>query len=69
MKKFSINRVYFAFAVVIICLASCIARENPYINVLVISFAFGAYLMLMAYVLEHPTEGEQKVINKLTQIF
>lgn len=69
MKKyFKINRVYLAFAFAVICFGSCIPRENPYINAIVIAVGFFGYLLIMAFALENPTKGEEKVINKLSDL-
>lgn len=69
MKKyFKINRVYLAFAFAVICLGSCIPRENPYINAVVLLFGLFGYLLIMAFALENPTEEEEKVINKLSDL-
>lgn len=69
MKKYlRINRVYLAFAFAIICFGSCITRENPYINALVLAVGVFGYLLIMAFALENPTKGEEKVINKLSDL-
>lgn len=69
MKKFSVNRIYIAFAVAAICFGSCIVRENPYINAFVILFGFFASLIIAEFAFENPTKGEEKVMNKLNEIF
>lgn len=67
MKKFRINRIYAAFALFCAVGMYCVVNSNPYQNVLLMGLAFMAWLLLVAYAFDKPTESERKAINKISQ--
>ncbi len=68
MNKFRINRIYAAFALFCCVGGYCVVNNNPYQNVLILGLAFVLWLLLVCMAFENPTDGEKKVINKLSHL-
>ena len=68
MKKFRINRIYAAFALFCCVVAYCVVNNNPYQNALLMGLAFMAWLLLVAWAFDNPTENEEKTINKISNL-
>lgn len=66
MKKFRINRIYAAFALFCCTGSYCVVNNNPYQNALLMGLAFMAWLLLVAWAFDNPTENEEKTINKIS---
>jgi len=66
MKKFRINRIYAAFALFCCVGVYCVVNNNPYQNALLMGLAFMAWLLLVAWAFDNPTENEEKTINKIS---
>lgn len=68
MKK--INRFNIIFALWAIVLGWCaFVSVNPYLNEIVIFFAFLFVVCGIAYVDEHQNEKEEKFLNRLSRLF
>ena len=68
MNKFGINRVYAAFALFCCAVCYCVVNSNPYQNGLIMGLIFALWLLLVCMAFEKPTDGEKKVINKLSHL-
>ena len=68
MNKFGINRIYVAFALFCCAVCYCVVNSNPYQNALILGLVFALWLLLVCMVFEKPTNGEKKVINKLSHL-
>ena len=68
MNKFVINRIYAAFALFCCAGCYCVVNSNPYQNGLIIGLVFALWLILICMAFEKPTDGEKKVINKLSHL-
>ena len=68
MNKFGINRVYAAFALFCCAGCYCVVNSNPYQNGLILGLVFALWLLLVCMAFENPTDGEKKVINKLSHL-
>ena len=68
MNKFRINRIYAAFALLCCAGCYCVVNSNPYQNGLILGLVFALWLLLVCMAFENPTDGEKKVINKLSHL-
>ena len=68
MNKFRINRIYAAFALFCCAGCYCVVNSNPYQNGLIMGLVFALWLLLVCMAFENPTDGEKKVINKLSHL-
>ncbi len=68
MNKFGINRIYAAFALLCCAGCYCVVNSNPYQNGLILGLVFALWLLLVCMAFENPTDGEKKVINKLSHL-
>ena len=68
MNKFKINRIYAAFALFCCAGCYCVVNSNPYQNGLILGLVFALWLLLVCMAFENPTDGEKKVINKLSHL-
>lgn len=68
MNKFGINRIYAAFALFCCAGCYCVVNSNPYQNGLILGLVFALWLLLVCMAFENPTDGEKKVINKLSHL-
>ena len=68
MNKFRINRIYAAFALFCCAGCYCVVNSNPYQNGLLLGLVFALWLLLVCMAFENPTDGEKKVINKLSHL-
>ena len=68
MNKFRINRIYAAFALFCCAVCYCVVNSNPYQNGLILGLVFALWLLLVYMAFENPTDGEKKVINKLSHL-
>ena len=68
MNKFGINRIYAAFALFCCAGCYCVVNSNPYQNGLILGLVFAIWLLLVCMAFENPTDGEKKVINKLSHL-
>ena len=68
MNKFGINRIYAAFALFCCAGCYCVVNSNPYQNGLLLGLVFALWLLLVCMAFENPTDGEKKVINKLSHL-
>lgn len=68
MNKFGINRIYAAFALFCCACDYCVVNDNPYQNCLILGLVFALWLLLVCMAFEKPTDGEKKVINKLSHL-
>ena len=68
MNKFGINRIYAAFALFCCACGYCVVNSNPYQNGLIMGLIFALWLILICMAFEKPTDGEKKVINKLSHL-
>lgn len=68
MNKFKINRIYAAFALFCCAGCYCVVNSNPYQNGLIMGLVFALWLLLVCMAFENPTDGEKKVINKLSHL-
>lgn len=68
MNKFVINRIYAAFALFCCAGCYCVVNSNPYQNGLILGLVFALWLLLVCMAFENPTDGEKKVINKLSHL-
>ncbi len=68
MNKFRINRIYAAFALFCCAGCYCVVNSNPYQNGLILGLVFALWLLLVCMAFENPTDGEKKVINKLSHL-
>ena len=68
MNKFVINRIYAAFALFCCAIFYCVVNSNPYQNGLIMGLVFALWLLLVCMAFEKPTDGEKKVINKLSHL-
>lgn len=68
MNKFGINRIYAAFALFCCACGYCVVNDNPYQNSLLMGLVFALWLILIGMAFEKPTDGEKKVINKLSHL-
>ena len=68
MNKFGINRIYAAFALFCCAGCYCVVNSNPYQNGLIMGLVFALWLLLVCMAFENPTDGEKKVINKLSHL-
>ena len=68
MKK--VNRFILVFVAFSLILAYCVLfSHNPYINVILIYGGFIMCILTGSYVFETITEKEQKIIDKINNIF
>lgn len=68
MNKFGINRIYAAFALLCCAGCYCVVNSNPYQNGLILGLVFALWSLLVCMAFEKPTDGEKKVINKLSHL-
>lgn len=68
MNKFGINRIYAAFTLFSCACGYCVVNDNPYQNGLIMGLVFALWLILICMAFEKPTDGEKKVINKLSHL-
>ena len=68
MNKFVINRIYAAFALFCCAVCHCVVNSNPYQNGFIMGLVFALWLLLVCMAFENPTDGEKKVINKLSHL-
>ena len=68
MNKFRVNRIYAAFALFCCAGCYCVVNSNPYQNGLILGLVFALWLLLVCMAFENPTDGEKKVINKLSHL-
>ena len=68
MNKFRINRIYAAFTLFCCACGYCVVNNNPYQNALILGLVFALWLLLVCMAFEKPTDGEKKVINKLSHL-
>ena len=68
MNKFGINRIYAAFTLFCCACGYCVVNDNSYQNGLIMGLIFALWLILIGMAFEKPTDGEKKVINKLSHL-
>ena len=68
MNKFGINRLNAAFALFSCACGYCVVNDNTYQNGLIMGLIFALWLILICMAFEKPTDGEKKVINKLSHL-
>lgn len=68
MNKFRFNRIYAAFALFCCACGYCVVNSNPYQNGFIMGLVFALCLLLVCMAFEKPTDGEKKVINKLSHL-
>ena len=68
MNKFGINRIYAAFALFCCAIIYCVVNDNPYQNGLIMGLVFALWIILICMAFEKHTDGEKKVINKLSHL-